>query len=74
MIDDVILKKAKEQAAARDTTMGEMANQSLRAYLHAPQSAKNPVVNFSMPTFGQVGNSNVGVTTEPIAKLRDDGR
>lgn len=74
MIDDVILKKAKEQAAARDTTVSELVNQSLRAYLHSPKSGGNPVVSFSMPTFGHAGNSVGGVTTEQIAELRDDGR
>lgn len=75
MIDDVILKKAKEQAAARDTTVSELVNQSLRAYLHPAQAGPGRAVRFSMPVYaGTAGSSIAAITTEQIAELRDDGR
>lgn len=74
IIDDSILKKAKEQAAARDTTVSELVNQSLRSYLHASQAAAGEVRAFSMPVFGQTASHARGVSPARLAELRDDGR
>lgn len=74
IIDDTILKKAKEQAAARDTTVSELVNQSLRSYLHASPANAGEVRAFSMPVFGQAARSTSGVRPAQMAELRDDGR
>ena len=74
IIEDTILKKAKEQAAARDTTVSELVNQSLRSYLHAPQTPVGEVRAFSMPVFGQAAGSVPSVSPTQMAELRDDGR
>lgn len=74
MIDDTILKKAKEQAAARDTTVSELVNQSLRAYLLATPANADEIRPFSMPVFGPAARSITGVSPAQMAELRDDGR
>lgn len=74
MIEDSILKKAKEQAAARDTTVSEIVNQSLRSYLHALQGPTGEPRVFSMPVYGQASQSRTGVSPAQLAELRDDGR
>lgn len=74
IIEDTILKKAKEQAAARDTTVSELVNQSLRSYLHASPANAGEVRTFSMPVFGHAARSTTGVTPAQMAELRDDGR
>jgi predicted DNA-binding ribbon-helix-helix protein len=74
IIEDTILKKAKEQAAARDTTVSELVNQSLRSYLHATSAAAGSARAFSMPVFGQPAARAASVTPAQLAELRDDGR
>jgi len=74
IIEDTILKKAKEQAAARDTTVSELVNQSLRSYLHAASAASVQSRPFSMPVFGQAASRAVGASPAELAELRDDGR
>ena len=74
MIEDTILKKAKEQAAVRDTTVSELVNQSLRSYLHASPTSAGEVRAFSMPVFGQAARVTPGVSPGQMAELRDDGR
>ena len=74
ILEDTILKKAREQAAARDTTVSELVNQSLRSYLHAPQTPAGEARVFSMPVFGQVAHTAPGVSPAQMAELRDDGR
>jgi len=74
MLDDKILKKAKEQAAARDTTVSELVNQSLRSYLHAPHMLAGEGRVFSMPVFGNAIRETSGLSSTPLAELRDDGR
>jgi hypothetical protein len=73
IIDDVILKKAREQAAVRDLTVSEVVNQSLRAYLH-PVAAVGQTANFSMPVYGSAAQPGRGITPGQIAELRDEGR
>jgi hypothetical protein len=74
IIEDTIFKKAKEQAAARDTTVSELVSQSLRAYLHAPQASSDAPRVFSMPVFGQPSRPAPPVSPAQLAELRDDGR
>jgi hypothetical protein len=74
IIEDTILKKAKEQAAARDTTVSELVNQSLRAYLHAASATAGQTHVFSMPVFGQATPRAASVSPAQLAELRDDGR
>lgn len=74
IIEDTILKKAKEQAAARDTTVSELVNQSLRSYLHATSATVGQSRAFSMPVFGQPAARAAAVTPSQLAELRDDGR
>lgn len=74
IIEDTILKKAKEQAAARDTTVSELVNQSLRSYLHATAAPAGQPRAFSMPVFGQAASRATSVTPAQLAELRDDGR
>jgi hypothetical protein len=74
IIEDTILKKAKEQAAARDTTVSELVNQSLRAYLHATSATAGQARTFSMPVFGQGAPRAASVSPAQLAELRDDGR
>lgn len=74
ILEDTILKKAKEQAAARETTVSELVNQSLRSYLHAPQTSGGELRAFSMPVFGQAATPGAGVSPAELAELRDDGR
>lgn len=74
IIDDSLLKKAKEQAAVRDTTVSELVNQSLRFYLHAASAAAVQSRAFSMPVFGQAAGRAAGVSPAELAELRDDGR
>lgn len=74
IIEDTILKKAKEQAAVRDTTVSELVNQSLRSYLHATSASAGPTRAFSMPVFGQAAVRGTTVTPAQLAELRDDGR
>ena len=74
IIEDTILKKAKEQAAARDTTVSELVNKSLRAYLNAPSGGTGGNPAFSMPVYGQNLAAGVGASAEQLAELRDDGR
>lgn len=74
IIEDTILKKAKEQAAARDTTVSELVNQSLRSYLHATAAPAGQPRAFSMPVFGQAATRAASVAPAQLAELRDDGR
>lgn len=74
IIEDKILKKAKEQAAIRDTTVSELVNRSLRAYLHAAPSSASPARVFAMPVFGRTAPRVLGVSPDQMAGLRDDGR
>jgi hypothetical protein len=75
LIEDSLLKKAKEQAAARDSTVSELVNQSLRAYLAASQVPAGEARSFSMPVFGPPSSvSAVTVSPAELAALRDDGR
>ena len=74
IIEDTILKKAKEQAAARDTTVSELVNQSLRSYLHAPLTPAGEARVFTMPVFGNPASGGGGISPAQIAELRDDGR
>jgi hypothetical protein len=74
MIDDSLLRKAKEQAAARDTTVSELVNQSLRSYLHAASAAAAQPRAFSMPVFGRATDRTIGTSSAELANLRDDGR
>lgn len=74
IIEDTILKKAKEQAAVRDTTVSELVNQSLRSYLHPPQSSTWEARAFSMPVFGNAAHPTAGISPAQVAELRDDGR
>lgn len=74
IIEDTLLKKAKEQAAVRDTTVSELVNQSLRAYLQATTASADDVRPFSMPVFGRTGPASTGVSPAQMAELRDDGR
>ena len=74
IIEDTILRKAKEQAAARDTTVSELVNQSLRSYLHAPLAPAGEARVFSMPVFGNAARTGTGISPAQMAELRDDGR
>lgn len=74
IIEDTILKKAKEQAAARDTTVSELVNQSLRSYLHATPATAGQPQAFSMPVFGQAVSRAATVSPAQMAELRDQGR
>ena len=74
IIEDTILKKAKQQAAARDTTVSELVNQSLRSYLHATSATKGQASAFSMPVYGQAASRAATVTPAQMAELRDQGR
>ena len=74
IIEDTILKKAKEQAAARDTTVSELVNQSLRSYLHATSATLGQARAFSMPVYGQTAARAATVTPAQMAELRDQGR
>jgi hypothetical protein len=74
IIEDSILKKAKEQAAARDTTVSELVNKSLRAYLTPTPSAVGVDRSFSMPVYGHNLAEGAGANPEQLAALRDDGR
>lgn len=74
IIEDAILKKAREQAVARDTTVSELVNQSLRSYLHATSIAAESAQTFLMPVFGQTAMRTASATPAQLAELRDDGR
>lgn len=74
IIEDTILKKAKEQAATRDTTVSELVNQALRSYLHASPAKAGDGRAFSMPVFGPAARTLSGVSPAQMAELRDDGR
>lgn len=74
IIEDMILKKAKEQAAARDTTVSELVNKSLRAYLNTAPGDARQNRSFSMPVYGQNLPIATGASAERMAELRDDGR
>ena len=74
IIDDGLLKKTKEEAAARDTTVSELVNQSLRSYLYAVPKSGREERGFFMPVFGSPAPAAAGVSPAQIAELRDDGR
>ena len=74
MIDDSVLKMAKQAAANRDTTMSELVNQSLRAFLHGKSNLPSESRAFSLPVYGQTGLAGTGVSPATLAELRDDGR
>ncbi len=74
MIEDSILRLAKQQAAARDTTVSELVNQSIRSYLHSREAVAAEARPFSIPVFGQTRAQAPGVTPARLAELRDDGR
>jgi hypothetical protein len=75
IIDDTLFKKAREQAAARDTTVSDLVNQSLRAYLYPASTATRPSRKFSMPVFGQRAPARpASLTPAQLAEMRDDGR
>lgn len=74
MIDDTVLRMAKQRAAAHDTTVSELVNQSLRAYLHAHAAERVDPRRFSMPVFGRTSVTTAGVSPARLAELRDEGR
>jgi hypothetical protein len=74
MIDDSVLKMAKQAAASRETTVSDLVNQSLRAFLTQrpkPASDQGP---FVLPVFGQPGPAGVDRSPAALATLRDEGR
>ncbi len=74
MIEDSVLRLAKQHAAARDTTVSEIVNQSLRTYLHSRETAATDVQPFSIPVYGKFQTHAPGVSPAQLADLRDDGR
>ena len=59
VIDDRLLRKAKEQAASRGMTLSELVTQALRSLLAERPTSRR---RFTMPTYG---GSQVRVHHEP---------
>jgi hypothetical protein len=70
-IDDEVFRRAKQRAAERGRTLGEVVTQSLRETLS--ESAQQAGTAFVMPVFGKAGQI-VERSTEALANLRDEGR
>jgi hypothetical protein len=68
-IDDDILAAAKEIAAARKSTAGQVISELARASLTQPRSAEAPLMRNGVP---QLPYRNAVVTPELIEKLLDD--
>lgn len=74
MIDDAVLRQAKQHAAAKDTTVSELVNQSLRAYLHPRVGASGGDHPFVMPVYRPAQERACSVSPAELAALRDEGR
>jgi hypothetical protein len=73
MIDDAVLRLAKQRAAVQDTSVSDLVNQSLRTYLQPRTHSRVQVRAFAMPVFGAT-TAGSGLDPAIIAELRDDGR
>lgn len=52
VLDDALLKRARQRAAERDLTVSDVVNEALRQALSRPEAAAPP---FSMVTYGGGG-------------------
>lgn len=70
-IDDAVFREAKQRAAERGRTLGQLVSEALRGALS--RSETKDTEPFVMPVFGVDGQS---VARDPavIAALRDEGR
>lgn len=68
VLDDQLVRAAKQRAAEADITLSEVVNQALRASVLAPRPPHS--APFRMPTFR--GRGHREVSPAEIAKLRDD--
>jgi hypothetical protein len=70
-IDDSVFREAKQRAAERGRTLGQLVSDALREILRDRE--KKDSVPFVMPVFGAPGQI-VSRDPETLAALRDDGR
>ena len=73
VLDDHLVRQAKERALAEGTTLSEITNRALREFVPAVGAAAGEEPPFRMPTHDARGGT-VCLSAAGIAALRDDGR
>lgn len=70
-IDDAVFRQAKQRAAERGCTLGQIVSEALRESLSCGRAEDAPP--FVMPVYGKAGKK---VSRDPgfLAELRDEGR
>lgn len=73
VIDDAVLREAKQRAAQANTTLSKLTTQALREALRRAEEASHHSHGFVMPTYGSA-SARRDSSTAALAALRDEGR
>lgn len=71
VLDDALLRQAKQRAAERDLTVSDFVNEALRDSLARPETT---APSFSMVTFGRGGPPVRHEPTDFVVELEDEDR